>query len=113
MDLLQGAEEDAVDEEERDKAQFSIKKNIPIEGVLVDVSDAGLTATASLPTRDITDVNADGNTYYGTAPWGSATTDAVWVIERKDDSGEFTVAAPDQQWSTRTANATYNNGVVA
>lgn len=61
------------------------------------------------PDRDTIDVNADGSTYYGTAPWGSATSSAVWVIERETSNGWVT-SAPDQKWDDRLT-VVYNNGV--
>ena len=73
---------------------------------------AGLVVIASEPTRDIIDNNADGFTYFGSAPFGSAESDAVWVVERQANTSpdEFVVSAPNQIWDNRTS-LTYNNGV--
>jgi len=60
--------------------------------------------------RKIIDANPNGNTYYGTAPFGSAKFDAVWTIERRDANNDWQSSQVNQVWNNRVA-ATYNNGV--
>lgn len=57
-----------------------------------------------------TDVNADGNTYYGVANAGASTAAAVWQIERQSASGTVTSFLWadgdinfDNVWDNRTA----------
>jgi hypothetical protein len=59
---------------------------------------------------DLIDANADGNTYYGSAPAGSATSAAVWQVERQSVSGTVTTYAYadgdtnfNNIWDNRTA----------
>lgn len=49
------------------------------------------------------DQNADGNTYFGWAAPGSATSDAVWAIQRLRASGTETII----EWAD--GNQTYDN----
>lgn len=74
-----------------------------------DNKDAAVVVTASLPDRIMKDVNANGFTYYGHAPYGSALTDPVWVIER-EQNGNWVTSAPNVKWTDRTT-IQYNNGV--
>ena len=90
---------------------ISIDKN----GNVVKTSSgeaAGLVVVASEPTRDIIDNNADGFTYFGSAPFGSAEADAVWVVERQANTSpdEFVSSAPNQIWDDRIT-VEYNAGV--
>lgn len=41
----------------------------------------------TLSTKTLIDVNANGNTYYGEAVAGGATSEAIWQIQRKSTSG--------------------------
>ena len=69
-------------------------------------------STPRLPgDREFIDVNADGNTYYGSAPFGSALADAVWTIERKNAAGTEFVFAPQNSVGTDPTALTYNDGV--
>lgn len=49
------------------------------------------------------DTNADGNTYYGGADASSATSAAVWQIERKSVSGTVTT------WQWADGDTEFNN----
>lgn len=65
----------------------------------------------SAPNREFIDVNADGNTYYGSAPFGSALADAVWTIERKNAAGTVFMFAPPNSVGTDPTALVYNDGV--
>lgn len=83
---------------------------VPAETVQTsDAKEAVVVGISDMPDREIIDVNANGSTYYGTAPWGSATSDAVWVIER-ETSNRWVTSAPNQVWDDRLT-VIYNNGV--
>ena len=56
------------------------------------------------------DTNADGNTYFGWAPPGSATSEAVWKMQRMSVSGTVKTFAwadgdvsMDNIWDNRTS----------
>ena len=60
----------------------------------VDGSPATPVIQESKPNREFIDANADGNTYYGSAPYGSALADAVWTIERANATKTVFMFAP-------------------
>lgn len=102
-------ETDTEDEFSVDEAGVWFNRKKPSIVTTNDGKKANVTVQASLPDRQMKDVNANGSTYYGTAPYGSALSDPVWVIER-DTNGNYVTSAPNQIWNNRVT-VPYNNGV--
>jgi len=81
-----------------------------IYGILRDGSRGWFEEQSS---RDIIDNNADGFTYFGSAPSGSETSDPAWIIERQSNTSpdEFVVSKNNQVWDNRATTVVYNEGV--